>query len=181
MKAKWMLTLLGVLVLASPVRGEAPAGKTGWVDTERVFKEYHRARELLGDDSPLVRQKQEKEAELEQLQDELAARQKDLEQKALLLNEAALRTQQEEILRRQIQLRRLIQEAEVELQGKIMAVTKELSREIAEKIEEFARREGYSYIFRGEALFYHDPSLELTDQVLAELNRGHEAVPASGE
>lgn len=175
------LAALTLISLFSPVLAPAqePALKAGWVDMEAVFKGYSRAQEILGEDSPLMREKQRKEKELSRAQEELLQTQKDLEARALLLNPEAMKKQQDDLVRRQLALRRQLQEAETELQGRVMEISREISGEISARVAELARREGYAYILRSEALLYQDPSLDLTARVLEELNRGRPAAPAA--
>ncbi|HPQ66166.1 MAG TPA: OmpH family outer membrane protein [bacterium] len=165
------IALGGVLGFAAAAAAAEGTGRVGWVDTERVFKEYYRTEEMLGESSPLVREKERTEAKIEEVRAGIEAMERDLEQKALLLNETALAKKKEAIFREQLTLRQLVREAEVQLQGRIMEVTQELSEEIQAKIAVFAREQGYSYILRGEVLFYKDPALEITDQVLEVINR----------
>nr|HPJ71557.1 hypothetical protein [bacterium] len=61
------IALGGVLGFAAAAAAAEGTGRVGWVDTERVFKEYYRTEEMLGESSPLVREKERTEAKIEEV------------------------------------------------------------------------------------------------------------------
>ena len=141
--------------------------KYGWVDLKQVMKEYYKTEEML---VQFEKEKEAKEAEVKKLVEEI----ENMEAGLLLLNDAARREKEEEILKKKISVNQMIQEAEQELGTQSIIKQGMLLEDIIKEAEILARKEGYTFIFRGEVLIYKDPALECTDQIIAELNKGQE-------
>ncbi len=141
--------------------------KYGWVDLKQVMKSYYKTEEML---VQFEKEKEAKEAEVQKLVEEI----ENMEAGLLLLNDAARREKEEEILKKKISVNAMIQEAEQELGSQSIIKQGVLLKDIIKEAEILARKEGYTFIFRGEVMIYKDPALECTDQIIAELNKGEE-------
>ena len=53
--------------------------------------------------------------------------------------------------------------------------TREILQDIVNKIKEIAEREGYIYVFDRAALVYGAPTQDITEEVIAELNKDYKA------
>ena len=141
--------------------------KYGWVDLKKVMKGYYKTEEML---VQFEKEKEAKEAEVKKLVEEI----ENMEAGLLLLNDTARREKEEKILKKKISVNMMIQEAEQELGTQSIIKQGKLLEDIIKEAEALARKEGYTFIFRGEILIYKDPALECTDQIIAELNKGQE-------
>ena len=89
----------------------------------------------------------------------------------LLLSEQAKAARQEAILKKKISVNAMIEKAERELSRKSMIHQAKLVEEVSAAAGRVARREGYAYVIRKEVLLYQDPDREITDRVIAELEK----------
>lgn len=166
-------TFLAALLLsffAVPVR--AGDLKLGFIDSGRIFAEYHGTKEAQNEFNAQVDQwNQELEAkkkELKDLQDEY-------ESQALILSEPKRREREQEIQNKRSELDAFVQEIWGPT-GKVAKRNQELTKPIVEKIREvlskIGRDEGFSIIFDATDgnVVYADDALDLTDRVLAILN-----------
>jgi Skp family chaperone for outer membrane proteins len=161
-----------VAVFASSLLAEESSSnqiKFGWVDLKMVMKNYYKTEEVL---SQFEKEKAVKEAEVKKLVDEI----ENMEAGLSRLSDTARREKEEEILKKKISVNAMIQEAEQELGNKSMAKQGKLLEEIIAQAEILARKEGYTFIFRGDMLIYKDPALECTNRIITELNKGRESV-----
>lgn len=141
--------------------------KFGWVDLEQVFRGYYKTEKTL---DSLEEEIKQKEAEVKKLVEEI----RQMEAAKELMREDERLKQEKEIVKKKLAANTLRQKAERELGQQIIIEKGKLLEEIIEKIEELARRESYTFIFRGELpeiVLYKDPSLDLTNRVLKEVNK----------
>ncbi len=166
-------TLLAVLVLSFPAaRAGAADLKIGFIDSERIFAEYHGTKEAQNEFNSQVDQWNR---ELEAQKQELGKLQEDYESQALILSEPKRREREQEIQAKRSALDAFVQEIWGPT-GKVARRNEELTRPIVEKIREvlteIGSTEGFSIIFDATDgnVVYADDALDLTDRVLASLN-----------
>jgi len=167
MKLFFTLVMVSSFFAAGGAAGEeTAAGGAGiaWIDLPRVLKDYRRAEELVAE---FEREKAAREAEVQKLVDEIER----LEGEMLLLSDQARAARTEEIMRKKLSVNRMIEEAEAALARRSMIRQGELLEEVSAAAEKVALREGYDFVLRGEVLLFKDPDREITDLVIAELNR----------
>ncbi len=138
------------------------ADRIAWIDLPEVMQGYPRAEEMVAD---FEKEKAEQEAEVEKVIAEIER----LEGEMLLLSDQAKAARREEILKKKISVNAMIEQAERELSRQSMLRQGKLLEEISAAAEKVARREGYSFVIRGEVLLYKNPDREITDEVIAEL------------
>ena len=138
--------------------------KIGFVNLEEVMRGYYKAEKTL---ARLDIDLKEKEAAVEKMADEI----KKLRAEKELLSESARLKKEEEIMEKTMALRKFRQEVEQDLEFKIHAERKKLEKENRDKIEEKAKAMGYALVFVGELILYKDPSLNITAEIVKELNR----------
>ncbi|MCI0595285.1 MAG: OmpH family outer membrane protein [candidate division Zixibacteria bacterium] len=162
------LTLLfGLATLASAQEGL----KLGYVDSDRIrteFKEFAAAQAQL--DSLIIgsqRQDSILATELEKLQDELV-------QKSAVLSPAAKADKEKSFEAKQAAYFQFRQ-ATFGQGGKLEQLRLNLSKPILDKVMEAVQRvakaEGYSFVFSDESVVYAKDGSDLTDKVLADLNK----------
>lgn len=171
-----------VALLDSPVVRVAEAGaadiKIAYIDSERIFQESTSKRTIEGqfqtDLEGWVKQLEAKKADLDKLQ-------REFEGQRHMLSDARRKEREDEILARQSEYNQLAQEIWGPT-GKVATRNEQLTRPVILKIKEvvqkIALQEGYQLILDASDgnLVYGAPELDLTDRVLAELNKA----PAGG-
>jgi outer membrane protein len=162
-----------LLLAATWTAGAAQEYKIGYIDSERIFAEYtgtKEAQDQFDRDVEAWRQEAEQsEADLEEMR-------KELESQRLLLSQSALDDKERE-------LRTKVSEYESFVQsvwgptGRIAQRNAELTKPIVEKIrtvlDKIGQEQGFSIIFDAADgnIVYGEKTLDLTDQVLVELNK----------
>lgn len=169
MKSKIILALLIMLLagsgMANAEEGQIAEGmKIGWIDLDQVFRGYHKTEKVLSD---LEKSVETKEDEIKKVAQKIET----LEQEKFLLSESGRREKEEEINEQKIALIKLQRESEIDLNQKVMTEKGKLLDEILEIVAKKAEAEGYTFIFRKALMVYADPDLELTEDILEELNK----------
>ncbi|MDZ4805185.1 MAG: OmpH family outer membrane protein [Candidatus Eisenbacteria bacterium] len=147
--------------------------KIGYIDSERVFREFTGTKsaesEFNQDLEGWVRQFENKKTELAKLEREFEAQK-------LMLSDARRKEKESELQARYSELEQLQREIWGPT-GKAAQRNEQLTKDIITRIREVTMRialaEGYTFIFDAADgnLVYGDPSLDLTDRVLGELNQ----------
>ncbi|HLG94172.1 MAG TPA: OmpH family outer membrane protein [candidate division Zixibacteria bacterium] len=159
--------LLGLVALASAQEGL----KLGYVDSDRIrfeFKEFATAQSQL--DSLIIgsqRQDSILATELEKLQDELV-------QKAAVLSPAAKADKEKSFEAKQaayFQFRQATFGQGGKLEQLRMNLSKPILDKVMEAVQRVAKAEGYSFVFSDESVVYAKDGSDLTDKVLADLNK----------
>ncbi|MEA1927534.1 MAG: OmpH family outer membrane protein [Candidatus Auribacterota bacterium] len=165
-----LISLIFIITSATRASAEESSperGKYGWVDLKKVMKTYYKTEEML---AQFEEEKAAKEAEVTKLVEEIEK----MEGKLLLLSKTARKEKEEAILRKKMEVNAMIQEAEQELGNKSRLKQETLLKDIIAVSDELADEGGYTFIFRGEVLLYKDPALDITDRIIAILNKGEE-------
>jgi outer membrane protein len=173
----WVLCLAGALLHCATVGIESSYAadyKLGYIDSERIFREYNRTRteqsNFQMDLEGWARQVESKHAELEKLE-------REFETQKLMLSDARRKEKEDELLSKRSeyeQLNREIYGPTGKLAMRNQQISQQLVSEIKRVVETIAAEDGYSIIFDSADgnLVYGDPSLDLTDRVVRELNSG---------
>jgi len=147
--------------------------KLGYIDSERSFNEYTAVGEAQ---QQFDRDVEAWKKEAEQTERELQSMQEELESQRLLLSETALQEKETALQTMASEYERFIQSVWGPT-GRIAQRNSELTRPIMEKVREVVDRlageQGYSLIFDAADgnIVYGEKSLDITDQVLTELNK----------
>ncbi len=171
---------LAVFLLVFPaVPARAADLKLGFIDSERIFAEFHGTKDAQAEFNSQVEQWNK---ELDAKKQELQKMQQDYENQSLILSEPKRREREEEIQKKRSELDAFTQEIWGPT-GKVSKRNEELTRPIVDKIREvltnIGQSEGYSIIFDatdGNVVYAND-AFDLTDRVLAILNED-QPVPA---
>lgn len=168
------------------------AGKLGAVDMEKIFQGYYKTSRS---DSAFQKQKDVYSEHAKNLAAEIDGikKQRD-EQQEKSLNIAlsdevrtANRKGAEEnnglYQEKKKEFKDFLVKTDKELQGKYLDLRSEIVKEISEFVRKYGEREGFDLVLDSSGLtrnfipvvIYHAKALDVTDAVLAELNRGHEA------
>ncbi len=164
---------LAVFLLGFPaVPARAADLKLGFIDSERIFAEFHGTKDAQ---SQFNQQVEQWNKELETKKQELDQLQKDYESQSLILSEPKRREREEEIQKKRSELDQFTQEIWGPT-GKVAKRNQELTQPIVDKIREvltnIGQSEGYSIIFDATDgnIVYANDAFDLTDRVVAVLN-----------
>ena len=159
-------TGLGLLVcmLVWGVPLSAQELKVGFVNIAKIFDGYTKTQTL---DAKLEKKGQQKEAELKGRVEELTKLRKSLE----LLNDEARENRILEIERKSDDLQRFRTSTARELRRERDKMAKGIFQEIQDGVTGYAKTNGYTLIMNSQSLAYGEQGHDLTDEVLAELNK----------
>lgn len=168
-----------LLVLPLLLAAGAPAQTTqkiGFVNSSKIFQELPEAQEAQRRIDGLTKPVQD---ELERRERELQGKVDDYKKKEALMNEAAKKSAQEEILRLEEGYRGYRQEklsTEGELAKETEKILAPLKAKILAGIERVAKEEKYTFVFdkteQVNILLYGEASHDLTFKVIDRLKRG---------
>jgi len=138
--------------------------KIGYVDLAKIFDSYERTRQS---ESVLERKGKQKEAELEQRLGELQKLREGLE----LLNEDARESKTRSLQEKADELRRFQQFTKRDLAGERDRIAQEILQEIDQAVEAYAKANAFTIIIDRRSLLYGQGGLDVTDEVLKQLNQ----------
>lgn len=155
---------LGAVLLTK--NGYAAGEKVVFVDVAKIFDEYQKTKDQ---DKKLqdVGKKKEEERDaivhdIRKLKDELA-----------LLADNAKPKKQEELDAKVNELQAFDREAKTELGQERNGVVREIFKDIDSLVQRYGERKGYDMILNERALLYRSPKLDITPDVLRELNQNY--------
>ncbi len=165
--------LVGASLLFWAGETRSQEGKIGYVDSEKLYKEFKEFKDAQAEYDKDEELWKEEIAELEQNIDSLK---EDLEKTKLLLSEAKRKEKEENLEAQELEYKRLTNDI-FGPGGRAEKRNAELTQPILDKIyqvlEKIATEENYVMIFDSVNcnIAYAKSGLDLTDQVLEELNR----------
>lgn len=146
--------------------GQASAAdKFAYVDLTRTFSEYSKTKDydkVLGDKQGAYEQEREK-----MVNDVKAA-----EDKMKLLSEKEKEAKKGDLENKINALREFDRAKQTDLRKEQDDKMKELLKDINDVIKQYAEKEGYSMVFNDRVLVYQDKSMDITDKIIAILNKG---------
>ena len=171
-------SVLGALVATVALAGSIPAHaagelKIGFVDSGKIFEQYEGAKDAQ---RALERESHEWETRAQTLKDSLQATSEDLESQRLMLSQERLKSREDEVAN----LRKTYEDYVTSIwgdSGKLSQRNQELTKPIIDRVNAIlhtiAQQEGFSLVLdaAGGTIVYAAPALDLTDRVLAELNK----------
>ena len=165
----WMAVVV-VLVggLAASSVSAAALGKVAFADVAKVFDEYQRTKES---DKILEGKSKAKEGEMESKVNELKKLREGLE----LLSDKAKDERQKQIEEKADELQRFRLAAQNELRRERDNVAREILKEIDEVVQAYAKAQSYDLILNERTLIYATPTLDVTNDILKQLNDRHAA------
>ena len=174
---KILITTVAILCLAAFASAQEGV-KLGYVDSDRIrqeFKEFATAQEQL--DSMIIssqRQDSILATELEKLQDELVRQGSVLSPAKKAEKEKSFEAKQAAYFQ--------FRQATFGQGGKLEMLRMTLSKPILDKVMEAVKRvakaEGYTFVFSDESVVFAKDGSDLTDKVLADLNKTASTTPS---
>jgi len=157
--------------LVFPDRGETKDNgrqftkvKFGFVDFEKVFNEYYKTKE---GNAVLEKEKLAKEDEGRKLVESVNQMRKEAE----LLSQNAKEEKGDEIRVKIRELKEFTELTRRDLIKKRNEMWKSIFEEIRQLVKKKGKKEGYTLIFDDKALLFKSNSLDITDEIIRELNK----------
>lgn len=170
--------VVGLLALIAVTAGAAPAlaqqnTRIGFINSQRILAEAPGAAEAQQTfESDMARYR----AQMDSLETALEQAQSAYQRQQATLDEAARRARQQELQQQFAGYQQRVAELEQVAQRRQAELVQPIMQRISQVIEQLRERDGYAMIFDASAgaLITADPSLDLTDQVLALLRASAE-------
>ncbi|MEI6207736.1 MAG: OmpH family outer membrane protein [Desulfuromonadales bacterium] len=144
--------------------------KLGYIDMQRALNGSEAGKDAKEQLAARVKKYQDeinvKQEELKKLKDEL-------EKQGMLLSDSARAGKEKDYQNKLKDFQRFTKDAQDELQGKDEEFTRKILAEMEKIIQEFGRKNGYTFIFvRNESMLFVDEKTDLTEEVLKLFNAG---------
>lgn len=158
--------LLAVFLGLSILSGKAlAADKMGYVDLSRIFSEYSKTKDydkVLGDKQrAYTAERDKKVADIKQLQD-----------KFNLLSDKEKDSKRGELENKVKDLQEFDRQKQTDLRKDQDEKMKDILKDIEEAVKQYSEKEGYTLVFNDRVLVYQAKSMDITDKVIAILNKG---------
>ena len=155
------------IALATAAFG-ADGVKIGSVDVQKVLVLSEAGKDakeqLAGRGNKYETEKNSREEELRKLKGEL-------EKQNILLAEETRKAKEQLFMQKRKELDRFLKDAQEDLQAKNDELTSRLVEEIIKIIQDYGKKNGYSYIFvKNESMVFVDEKADLTDEILKAFN-----------
>ncbi|MBU3759269.1 MAG: OmpH family outer membrane protein [Candidatus Omnitrophica bacterium] len=144
----------------------ASADQYAFVDVAKIFDEYQKTKD---NDEALKTVGKAKEEERETLVKSVRA----LKDELVLLTDEAKAKKQDELDSKIRELQDFDQAAKRELGERRNKLVREIFQDIDAVVQKYGERKGFDMIFNERALLYHSGKLDVTQEVLTELNKSY--------
>jgi len=172
-KPYWPVSLIGTIlfmfILTAP--SHAKDLKIGFVDPQKVLDESLLGKEIQKSINEYVQSRQKivdlEEKELKKLQEEIT-KQKDI------LSPEAKKKKEEMFQRRFLEYQQKVNELQKEIEHRKAEKLDEFNEKLKEVVRRIGKEEGYTAIFNNpdmNLIIYAQPAVDLTDRVIAEMNK----------
>ena len=161
--------LAGILVCCLAASSAFAADvKLGYIDMQRALNSSEAGKEAKEQLAARVKKYQD---EINTKQEEIKKLKDDLEKQGMLLSESARASKEKDYQQRLKEFQRFTKDAQDELQGKDEEFTRKILEGMEKVIQEFGRKNGYSFIFvKNEGMLFADDKADVTEEVLRLFN-----------
>lgn len=158
--------ILACCIAATPVF--AADVKLGYIDMQRALNSSEAGKEAKEQLAARVKKYQD---EINTKQEEIKKIKDDLEKQGMLLSESARASKEKDYQQRLKEFQRFTKDAQDELQGKDEEYTRKILEGMEKVIQEFGRKNGFSFIFvKNEGMLFVDEKADVTQEVLTLFN-----------
>jgi outer membrane protein len=163
-----------LLVLFAASSAWAAEFKIGVINMKLVMEQSEAAKEAAAN---LEKRFDSKEKELRTKEAELQQLMKEIEAQNMILSQDAKQTKQIEFRRKYEDFMRLREAVQREVQEERMAQLKPVLDVLGEVVEGYGKKNNFSIIFDrlGVGVLYADQAMDITDEIIAELNKAWRA------
>ena len=164
MKKILLLGIITILAFTVATNSLAEGLKIGFADKLKILFEYKKAKEL---NEALEKENQNAKVEFNKRTEEI----KKLRDEMELLSESARREKGPELEKKLKELDRFRREKQQEIGRKYDEGIRSISEEISGVCEKYGKNKGYDAILDARAALYVPELLDITDEILKELNK----------
>jgi len=165
------LVVLALIAAATPASAQTSA-KIGVFDKQRIVDESGLGK---GVKVRFEKQQTDREAEIEGKQKAYEAAQKAYEQQAGVLSDEKRLDRQRELARMRDELQSAVGNADRDLERAYKQALVELVQKLDPVITDFAKTEGYDFLFDQQQYAYAKDGFDVTDKVIAKVNATYPA------
>ncbi|OGX41065.1 MAG: hypothetical protein A2984_03345 [Omnitrophica WOR_2 bacterium RIFCSPLOWO2_01_FULL_41_12] len=158
----WMV-VFGLLIL---VNTGLAADKFGYVDLSRIFSEYQKTKDY---DKNL----QEKTSAYEGEREKKANEVKQLQDKINLLSDKEKEGKKPELEKKIKAFQEYDRQQQTDLRKEQDEKMKEILKDIDDSVKKYAQAQSYTLVFNDRVLVYQDKSLDISDKIIVDLNKGY--------
>lgn len=116
------------------------------------------------------------EAEKNLKEEDLKKLKGELEKQSVLLSESARVAKEKDYQQKLKEYQRFLKDAQDDLQAKNDEYTNKIVDEIVKVVQEYGRKNGYTYIFvKNESMIFMDDKVDVTDELLKQFNAARKA------
>ncbi|MFA4842736.1 MAG: OmpH family outer membrane protein [Candidatus Omnitrophota bacterium] len=155
--------IFGLMIFVGVARA---ADKLGYVDLSRIFSEYSKTKDYdksLGDKTSAYEGEREKKVnEVKQLQDKLN-----------LLSDKEKENKKPEMETKIKSLQEFDRQKTTDLRKEQDEKMKDILKDIEEAVKQCSEKEGYTLVFNDRVLVYQTKAMDITDKIIAILNKGY--------
>ncbi|GAB4315696.1 MAG: hypothetical protein Kow0074_03410 [Candidatus Zixiibacteriota bacterium] len=179
----WLVLLglvAGLCLMFAPRQAAAQSGKIGWVDLDRILREYEEFKEAenLFQKDALVW-----EAEFDSIQNEYFTKLEDYRKQRLLLSEASRKEREEELAMMEQNLFDTKARFEADAERRRAELTAPILKKIQDVVQRVAVDEDFDYVLNSSQIYttpvgiqfspimYAKDRLDLTERVFEELSK----------
>jgi len=163
---KLAVILAGIFLGTTLLAGAAlAADKFAYVDLSKIFSEYKKTKDY---DKVLGDKEQSYTTEREKKVNEV----KTLQEKMNLLSDKEKTAKKTDLENKVKDLQEYDRLKQTDLRKEQDEKMKEILKDIEDAVKQCSTKDGYTFVFNDRVLVYQDKSLDITDKVLAILNKG---------
>jgi len=137
--------------------------KIGYVDLNKVQTQSKAGKDAIKNVEKMFKDKQ---AQLDQRQDELEKLLQELDKQAAVLKPDVKKQKEDKLQKDYKELQRFKSDSEDELNKKKAEIAKQLFDEIAAVINKFGKEEGYTLILERAVVLYAPEAVDVTDKII---------------
>jgi outer membrane protein len=171
MKSLKVLSIMACLVLAGvclmpKAHAQDFKGKVAYVDLSRMFDEYEKTKsydKVLEADNQKFQEERTKKIDMI----------RDLQGKTAALKDDEKAKVEKDIEKLKAELLAFDQQKRTDLTKARDEKVREILMEIEKTVSEYAKKEGYAYVFNDRVLIYGDQSMNITEPILKSLNEAY--------
>lgn len=157
------MVVSGLLLGFAGASSASDAVKVGYVDFNKVQMESRAGKEAV---KTIEKMFNDKQAQLDQRQDEVEGLMKELEKQSSFLA-ADVKKQKEDKLQKQYkELQRFKADAEEDLNKKKAEIARQMAQEVSSIIATYGKQEGYTLILDRAVVLYAPDAVDITDKII---------------
>jgi len=141
------------------------ADKFAFIDLSRTFSEYNKTKDydkVLSDKEKVYTTERDKKiSELKSLQDKMN-----------LLNDKEKEAKRTELQNKVKSMQEYDRQKQTDLRKDQEDRMKEILKDIEEAVKKYSEKEGYTLVFNDRVLVYQTKSMDITNNIIAALNKG---------